>query len=54
MRCPMEMAPQESEEIVDAIVRFTGHTYTGVSSSPLERVPEFTPPIPDDGNPGTS
>lgn len=31
-------------QVVDAIVRGFGHTYTGVSSSPPDRSPEYTPP----------
>ena len=40
----------ENGQVVDAIVRFAGHTYTGVSSSPPDRVAEFTPPVPAEGN----
>jgi len=40
----------ENGQVVDAIVRFAGHTYTGVSSSPPDRVAEFTPPVPIEGN----
>ncbi len=40
----------ENEQVVDAIVRFAGHTYTGVSSSPPDRAAEFTPPVPAEGN----
>ncbi len=43
----------EDGQVVDAIVRFAGHTYTGVSSSPLDRTPAFTPPIPAEGITGT-
>jgi hypothetical protein len=34
----------EGGQVVDAIVRGVGHTYAGVSSSPPDRVAEFTPP----------
>ena len=34
----------EGGQVVDAIVRGFGHTYGGVSSSPPDRVAEFTPP----------
>lgn len=34
----------EHDQVVDAIVRGTGHTYAGVSSSPRERQAEYTPP----------
>ncbi len=34
----------EGGQVVDAIVRGVGHTYAGVSSSPPNRVAEFTPP----------
>ncbi len=34
----------EGGQVVDAIVRGFGHTYAGVSSSPADRVAEFTPP----------
>ncbi len=34
----------EGGQVVDAIVRGSGHTYAGVSSSPADRVAEFTPP----------
>lgn len=34
----------EGGQVVDAIVRGFGHTYAGVSSSPPNRVAEFTPP----------
>lgn len=37
----------EDDQVVDAIVRGPGHTYAGVSSSPDDRVAEFTPPRPD-------
>ena len=33
----------ERDQVVDAIVRGTGHTYAGVSSSPPGRLAEFTP-----------
>ncbi len=33
----------ERNQVVDAIVRGTGHTYAGVSSSPPGRLAEFTP-----------
>ncbi len=35
----------EGGQVVDAIVRGVGHTYVGVSSSPPDRVAEFTPPV---------
>ncbi len=35
----------EGGQVVDAIVRGAGHTYAGVSSSPPDRVAEFTPPV---------
>ena len=35
----------EGGQVVDAIVRGVGHTYAGVSSSPSDRVGEFTPPV---------
>jgi hypothetical protein len=31
-------------QVVDAIVRAPGRAYTGVSSSPIGRLPAFTPP----------
>ena len=34
----------EGGQVVDAIVRGPGHTYAGVSSSPPNRLAEFTPP----------
>jgi len=34
----------EDGQVVDAIVRGRGHNYAGVSSSPPDRVAEFTPP----------
>lgn len=34
----------EGNQVVDAIVRGAGHVYSGVSSSPPERIAEFTPP----------
>ncbi len=34
----------EGGQVFDAIVRGFGHTYAGVSSSPADRVAEFTPP----------
>ncbi len=39
----------EGGQVVDAIVRGPGHTYEGVSSSPPNRLAEFTPPtfLPD-------
>ncbi len=40
----------ENGQVVDAIVRFAGHIYTGVSSSPPDRAAEFTPPVPAEGN----
>lgn len=39
-------------QVVDAIVRGRGHTYAGVSSSPPNRVAEFTPPPGQPGNMG--
>ena len=34
----------EGNQVIDAIVRGPGHVYSGVSSSPPERMAEFTPP----------
>lgn len=34
----------QRDQVVDAIVRGPGHTYTGISSSPPGRLAEFTPP----------
>lgn len=34
----------EGNQVVDAVVRGPGHVYSGVSSSPPERMAEFTPP----------
>ena len=34
----------EGDQVVDAVVRFSGHVYAGVSSSPPGRTPLFTPP----------
>ena len=34
----------EDGQVVDAIVRGRGHNYAGTSSSPPDRVAEFTPP----------
>ena len=34
----------EGNQVVDAVVRGRGHTYSGVSSSPPDRAPEFTAP----------
>ena len=34
----------DSGQVVDAVVRGRGHTYSGVSSSPPSRTPKFTPP----------
>jgi len=34
----------EGDQVVDAVVRFPGHVYAGVSSSPPGRTPLFTPP----------
>ena len=34
----------EDGQVIDAIVRGAGHTYSGISSSPPDRVAEFTPP----------
>ncbi len=31
-------------QVVDAVVRGQGHTYAGLSSSPPDRMAEFTPP----------
>jgi hypothetical protein len=31
-------------QVVDAIARSTNHRYDGVSSSPADRAPEYTPP----------
>ncbi|HEY2825766.1 MAG TPA: outer membrane protein assembly factor BamE [Gemmatimonadales bacterium] len=38
----------DSGQVVDAVVRGTGHTYGGVSSSPRDRAPKFTPPAKAD------
>ena len=40
----------EGGQVIDAIVRGLGHEYTGVSSSPPDRAPGFTPPIPPSGD----
>jgi hypothetical protein len=37
----------EGGQVVDAIVRGSGHRYDGVSSSPPDRAPGFTPPVSD-------
>jgi hypothetical protein len=34
----------EGGQVVDAIARSRNHRYDGVSSSPADRAPEFTPP----------
>ena len=34
----------EGGQVVDAIARSKNHRYDGVSSSPTDRAPEFTPP----------
>jgi len=34
----------EGGQVVDAIARSKNHKYDGVSSSPADRAPEFTPP----------
>ena len=34
----------ESGQVVDAVVRYFGHTYSGVSSSPRGSTPAYTPP----------
>jgi hypothetical protein len=34
----------EGGQVVDAIARSKNHRYDGVSSSPADRAPEFTPP----------
>jgi hypothetical protein len=34
-------------QVVDAIVRGRGHTYAGISSSPPDRVPAYTPREPN-------
>ena len=31
-------------QVMDAVVRGAGHVYLGQSSSPPDRLPEFTPP----------
>jgi hypothetical protein len=36
----------EGGQVVDAIARSKNHRYDGVSSSPTNRAPEFTPPRP--------
>lgn len=43
----------EDDQVVDAIVRWSGHTYAGVSSSPPDRAAEFTPPGQHGGTMGT-
>lgn len=35
----------DRDQVVDAVVRGAGHVYSGISSSPDDRIPEFTPPI---------
>jgi hypothetical protein len=40
----------EGGQVVDAIVRGQGHAYSGVSSSPPNRVAEFTPPASGPGD----
>ena len=42
----------EGDQVVDAIVRGQGHHYAGVSSSPVERAAEFTPPRSPEGSAG--
>ncbi len=34
----------EGGQVVDAIARSSNHRYDGVSSSPTDRAPEYTPP----------
>lgn len=34
----------ERDQVVDAVVRGAGHVYSGISSSPGDRIPEYTPP----------
>ncbi len=40
----------EGGQVIDAIVRGLGHEYAGVSSSPPDRAPAFTPPILPSGD----
>ncbi len=40
----------EGGQVIDVIVRGLGHEYTGVSSSPPDRAPGFTPPMPPSGD----
>jgi hypothetical protein len=39
-------------QVIDAVVRGRGHTYSGVSSSPANRAAKFTPPIKADSGRG--
>lgn len=39
----------ENGQVVDAIVRGTGHNYSGTSSSPADRKPQATKPGPSGG-----
>jgi hypothetical protein len=34
----------EGDQVIDAVVRFEGHIYAGLSSSPAGQAPVFTPP----------
>jgi NifU-like protein involved in Fe-S cluster formation len=43
----------DNGQVVDAVVRGHGHTYSGVSSSPSTRAPKFTPPVHDTGRGGS-
>jgi len=46
----MDVVFLQNGQVVDAVLRGAGHAYTGQSSSPPGRVPEYTPP----GQPGTA
>ena len=42
----------QNGQVVDAVVRWSGHVYSGISSSPPGRLAEFTPPGGDSGSEG--
>ncbi len=42
----------QSGQVVDAVVRWSGHVYSGISSSPPGRIAEFTPPVGNSGSEG--
>jgi hypothetical protein len=46
----MDLVMLQGGQVMDAVVRAPEHVFLGKSSSPPERVPEFTPPPP----PGSS